>query len=361
MSIQTIVIPLIFLALFVITYRRNRTSLLPGFFLTICFFISLFFFVIILASERKLAVEIPDIPGSRPIFEQDLKSTVISWILFLIIALTVVLVLFGIYVLIAYLLLNARSVLKKERFRLSHCIGLLLAVVLIIHIIFNRIVSNFDVPYPVVALRMGINFVAFFLTFHLIQFTLTSILCNCSRPRYNQDYIIVHGAGLKDGKDVTPLLAGRVDRAIAFYRKQVQKTTAPKLILSGGQGGDELRSEAKAMEEYALSCGIPESDILLEEQSTTTYQNMCFSKELMDRVSDGKAYRAIYATNNYHLLRTGIYARKAGLKISGIGSKTARYYLPIAFLREYAAYINLHRKLYVSCYVLFFLAGVLLP
>ena len=64
----------------------------------------------------------------------------------------------------------------------------------------------------------------------------------------------------------------------------------------------------------------------------------------MDSESCGKPYKCIYATSNYHLLRAGIYARKAGLKINGIGAKTAFYFLPNAILREYIAYIYVYFK-----------------
>jgi uncharacterized SAM-binding protein YcdF (DUF218 family) len=71
---------------------------------------------------------------------------------------------------------------------------------------------------------------------------------------------------------------------------------------------------------------------------------MMFSKELMDRESSGKPYKCIFATNNYHLLRACIYARRAGLKMDGIGAKTILYYLPNAVLREYIAYLYIHLK-----------------
>ena len=54
-----------------------------------------------------------------------------------------------------------------------------------------------------------------------------------------------------------------------------------------------------------------------------TYQNMLFSKQLMDDRKQGETYNSIFTTNNFHLFRAGIYARLAGLDSQGIGSKTA--------------------------------------
>ena len=106
------------------------------------------------------------------------------------------------------------------------------------------------------------------------------------------------------------------------------------------------------MRVYALGRGVPEEALLLEAQSTSTLENMQFSKALMDKDSGGGSYSCIYATNNYHVLRAGIAARKAGLKIYGIGAKTAFYYLPNAILREYIAYIYLYLKWNIA-FVLF--------
>ena len=93
------------------------------------------------------------------------------------------------------------------------------------------------------------------------------------------DYVIIHGAGLLDGQRVSKLLRDRLDKAIEVYRKD---PTPPKLIPSGGQGSDEKISEAEAMKSYLMDQGIPENDIILEDASTTTYENLLNSKKIMD-------------------------------------------------------------------------------
>ena len=196
----------------------------------------------------------------------------------------------------------------------------------------------------------------FFYAFHITQYIIATLLCNLPRPRHNQDYIIVHGCGLKDGA-VTPLLAGRVDRAVKFYNEQKKERAPPKLVLSGGRGADEARSEAAAMAEYAVSKGVAQSDVLLEDESATTAQNMAFAKKIMDADSGGMPYNCIYVTSNYHLFRTGIYASKAGMKLRGVGSKTAFYYLPSALLREYIAYIVMYWKWNAALALFSFLCG----
>lgn len=69
------------------------------------------------------------------------------------------------------------------------------------------------------------------------------------------DYVIIHGAGLHRDGTVTKLLAERCDKAIAIYHRD---PTPPYLIPSGGQGSDEVCSEAEAMRRYLLGKGISE-------------------------------------------------------------------------------------------------------
>jgi len=272
------------------------------------------------------------------------NGSIIARILFLLIIAPIVLVvLLGIYALIVILLVNAYHVLKKESRSLSNALTFLLAIGLICFLAAEYLMEVVSVPRPLGTFIFFAYGMLLFYFFHFIHYVVATILCNFSRPKLNQHYIIVPGSGLIDGK-VPPLLAGRMDKAILFYHKQRKETEAPKLVLSGGQGSDEPRPEALAMMEYALSKDVEACDILLEDKSKTTLQNMMFSKEIMDTHSKGKQYNCIYATSNYHLLRTGIYAKMVGLKIEGIGSKTALYYLPNALIREYIAYIVMHKK-----------------
>ncbi|MBC8863025.1 YdcF family protein, partial [Escherichia coli] len=72
-------------------------------------------------------------------------------------------------------------------------------------------------------------------------------------------------------------------------------------------------------------------------KSVNTLQNMQFSKKKMDAIMP--EYNSLFSTNNFHLFRASLYARKAGLKSQGIGAKTALYYMPNALIREFIATI----------------------
>ena len=146
------------------------------------------------------------------------------------------------------------------------------------------------------------------------------------------DYVIIHGAGLINGEKVSKLLQERLDKAILVYSKDPSPT---KLIPSGGKGSDESVSEAEAMKRYLLEQGIPESDIIMEDKSTTTLENLKFSKDIIDS-REGRKYTAL-VTSNYHVYRALRYCRRVGLKCKGIGSHVAMYYWPSALIREYIA------------------------
>ena len=160
------------------------------------------------------------------------------------------------------------------------------------------------------------------------------------------DYVIIHGAGLLQGNRVSKLLSDRLDKAAEVYR---QDPTPPKLIPSGGQGADETVSEAEAMTKYLISQGIPEADILPENRSTTTLENLRFSKQILDQL-EGRKYTAL-VTSNYHVYRALRYCREIGLTCTGIGSQVAFYYWPSALIREYIA-IHAEKK-----HAILFIAG----
>ena len=89
--------------------------------------------------------------------------------------------------------------------------------------------------------------------------------------------------------------------------------------------------------------GVPVDAIIEEDRSTTTMENLRNSKAIMDARSGAGQYRAAVVTSDYHVFRTAEYAHKIGLAADGVGSKTARYFWPTAFIREFVAVSNAHR------------------
>ena len=151
-------------------------------------------------------------------------------------------------------------------------------------------------------------------------------------PNIDADYILILGCRFRRGGTLPPLLRGRVDRAVEYWRDRTGCQSV--LVPSGGQGADEPMPEAEAMRRYLLDQGVPGTCILLEDQSKNTYQNMAYSKMLIEERNPHA--KVVYATTNYHVFRSGVWASLAGLPAEGVGSRTKWWYWPNAFMRECA-------------------------
>ena len=163
-------------------------------------------------------------------------------------------------------------------------------------------------------------------------FLLYTLLLQIIPRKRDFDYVIIHGSGLLQGRRVGKLLADRIDKAIEVYQKD---PSTPYLIPSGGQGEDEEISEAEAMRQYLVEKGIPSDHILPEDRSTTTRENIVYSKAIIE-AREGRRYTAL-VTSNYHVYRALRYARDMDFACTGIGAHVAMYYWPSALIREYAA------------------------
>lgn len=260
---------------------------------------------------------------------------------YLLLLLTALLVICGImlpFVLILFFIYNGIKVLSAEGFKLhnllSLCFGVLCIAYLFIWPIFGHLSDKNIWKYTYGYL--GTLAIYFILVMIMYTITLSLNLVHFRTPKL--DYIVVLGAGL-NGREVTPLLAARIDRAIKVYRKR----PATKLIMSGGKGPDEVISEAEAMQNYALKQGVPKKDVILEDRSTTTYENITFSHKLMQQNA-----KFGIATNSFHVYRALVIAKKAGYKCVGFGAKTRWYFTLNAFIREFIAYLKISYKLQLS-------------
>jgi uncharacterized SAM-binding protein YcdF (DUF218 family) len=109
----------------------------------------------------------------------------------------------------------------------------------------------------------------------------------------------------------------------------------PRLIVSGGKGDDERVPEASAMASYLTTRGFPADQLLIEDQSRNTEENLLFSKAIMDELRPGA--RAAIVTSDFHAFRSALLARRLGIRGQVSGARVAGYYRPTAVLREFAA------------------------
>ncbi|WP_456275252.1 YdcF family protein [Bacillus sp. AK128] len=150
-------------------------------------------------------------------------------------------------------------------------------------------------------------------------------------PPKDADYLVVLGAKI-NGEEMSLALHYRVLIATQYLKEN--PTT--QVVVSGGQGPGESITEAEAMKRYLLNEGIEEQRILTEDQSTTTFENLSFSKELLDSTK-----QVIIVSSDFHLYRSTIIANRLGYEqIYTLPAKTPWVVKPKLWIREYAAVLK---------------------
>lgn len=264
---------------------------------------------------------------------------------------------------IVFLLVNTVVVVRNNGFSLTSMLPFLMAGFLILLIASPSIVNYFDPDTRhIVVFVLGLfTLEGLWFSFTFVALLFYSWVYRMLPRRRQYDYIIIHGAGL-DGPRPTPLLAGRIDKALELWKKQHQHG---KFVVSGGQGADEVVSEAQAMRDYLLEKDVPADAILMEDKSTTTWENLKNSLAVIradrvsaasgdvaasgatDAASDGTAtanddFTTAVVTSDFHVFRCAEYAHNLGIKADGIGSHTKGWYWPTAFIREFIAITKAH-------------------
>ena len=235
------------------------------------------------------------------------------------------------------------SLIRHEGLRVVNLLGIILSFLLIGGVVF---LFRFDLyatgsQREVMFHDLAANtFAAIYLYFEcmLLGAIVANIVVTRYEPEKDKDFLIVLGCGLRADGSPTPLLRGRLDRALAFYEKQEKPLI---FICSGGQGPDEAVPESTAMKRYLTERGVPAERIIEEDRSSDTFENMQFSKEIIKKLDpNGKI---AFSTTNYHVFRSGIFARRVKMRAVGMGAKTKWYFWPNAAVREFVGLLTQHR------------------
>ena len=259
------------------------------------------------------------------------------------------------------------SLIMHERFRFVNVLGIILAFLLIAGeaLLFAYDMYASGSQKEVMLHDLFVNlFAAVYLYFEcmLIGAIIANIIVVKYEPDKDKDFLIILGCGLRKDGTPTPLLRGRCDRALAFDKKQREETGKELIfITSGGQGENEANSESLAMKNYLLEKGIPEERIIEEDRSTDTFENMKFSKAKIE--AHDKNAKVAFSTTNYHVFRSGLFARRVKMRAVGIGAKTKWYFWPNAAVREFVGLLTAHKlkqTIILVSMVVFYVAMTLL-
>lgn len=131
------------------------------------------------------------------------------------------------------------------------------------------------------------------------------------------DVAIILGAATYGGT-VSPVYQERINHGITLYREGYVE----KLIVTGGIGEGNQESDAYMAKQYAISQGIPEEDILTEDTSTITQENLENAKVIMD---ENGYDMAIIVSDPLHMRRAMLLAKDAGITAYSSPTPTSKY------------------------------------
>ena len=211
--------------------------------------------------------------------------------------------------------------------------GLIVGSLMIIGaIIFPKLVQISEAHKGVKAVLIGICCLVALIIVLTIA-TSSCIFLGASRQPDPSSVVIVLGCQVKGNQP--SLMLGRRITAAAGYLKEHPDA---KCIVSGGKGGGEEISEAECMKRGLIDLGIDPERIYLEDKSTTTVENIKFSKKILDEIAPDAPVAIV--TNEFHQYRAGKICDSFGITDHGsVCSETSWWLWPTFHVREMYAVI----------------------
>lgn len=127
-----------------------------------------------------------------------------------------------------------------------------------------------------------------------------------SRPA---DVILILGAAEYRGKP-SPVLKARLDHGLELYKQGL----APRILTTGGAGGDPVFTEGEVGRDYLVRKGVPSEAIIIEPEGETTMQSTAAAAEIMRRMNLGSC---IVVSDGYHIFRVKKMLQFRGLNVYG--------------------------------------------
>jgi uncharacterized SAM-binding protein YcdF (DUF218 family) len=123
------------------------------------------------------------------------------------------------------------------------------------------------------------------------------------------DVILVLGAAEYRGRP-SPVLKARLDHALELYNRKL----APRIMTTGGAGGDPVFTEGAVGRSYLTSHGVPDEAVIAETEAESTVQSTAMAGEIMHRMG---LHSAIVVSDGYHIYRVKQMLRSSGLEVYG--------------------------------------------
>lgn len=221
------------------------------------------------------------------------------------------------------------------RFHLwGYSFSALVCCCLIAMILFYTLMPLAAAPFPEISKRIT-RIVTVCLLIGILVVGVTEALvikASFGTPHESVDYLLVLGAKVR----VTGPSASLWDRIYAAeeYLKAHPDTIA---IVSGGQGEDEPWTEAEVMYTELVYMGIEPERIWVEDKATSTWENINFALELIEKKTGSRPETLGILSSEYHLFRASLFAKECGVGFVGVPAQTSRMGQTINhFMREVA-------------------------
>src|ERR1017187_4608803 len=123
------------------------------------------------------------------------------------------------------------------------------------------------------------------------------------------DVILVLGAAEYRGRP-SPVLRARLEHALELYNRKL----APRILTTGGPGGDPVFTEGGVGRSYLTSRGVPSEVIIVENEGESTVQSTAMASEIMRRMG---LHSVIVVSDGYHIYRVKEMLQFRGLEVYG--------------------------------------------
>lgn len=154
-------------------------------------------------------------------------------------------------------------------------------------------------------------------------------------PPEQASWLIVLGAGL-EGETPGPTLTSRLIAAVDYLSRH----PGCRVVVSGGQGPGERISEAEAMARYLQIHGITKERVLQESRSTSTLENLMYSKALLESHLVGVPDGLVVLSSDSHLFRVRMLAKRVSLSAGLMPVPSPWYLWPNTLSRESVALVK---------------------
>ena len=158
-----------------------------------------------------------------------------------------------------------------------------------------------------------------------------------STVTYDEEFLIVLGAGIRDGR-IMPPLRKRLEAALRYH----DKNPGALIVVSGGQSIRERNPESQVMAQFLIDNGVPYEIILMENESTSTFENLLFTREMLEGDVDfDPPPTAAIVTNDFHMFRSVSFAGRIGFDARSYPAPTPFSSVLPMYPREVAAVIKM--------------------